>query len=117
VTSPDHDTAPGCALTAYAAGVFIVIAAIETWIGLAIKASWLVFAALPVSAVFTVVSGRDLVVAWPLDLLLWVTLGAFVAARAARHGDDRSIWLRWVGGVWLTAAVLGAVLGAGVSIR
>jgi hypothetical protein len=44
----------------------------------------LLFAGLPVSAIVGVSFG-DLVVAWPLDLTLWVVIGFLLA----RHADNR----------------------------
>lgn len=53
------------------------------------------YAGLPVSAVFGIFFG-DLVVAWPLDVTLWVILGFLLARFADNRGRN----------------VLGAVLGA-----
>lgn len=45
----------------------------------------LLYGGLPVSAVLGIVSG-DLVLAWPLDITLWVVLGFFLARAAERRG-------------------------------
>jgi hypothetical protein len=46
--------------------------------GCATVAETLLFAGLPISAVFSVLSG-DLVLAWPLDITLWVVSGFLLA--------------------------------------
>lgn len=63
----------------------------------------LLYAGLPISAVFGIVSG-DLVIAWPLDITLWVVLG-FALARAA---DNRA---RNVLGAVLVAVLVALVYG------
>lgn len=63
----------------------------------------LLYAGLPISAMFGVLFG-DLVVAWPLDITLWVVLG-FVLARLS---DQRK---RTVLGPTLLAIVLALAYG------
>jgi hypothetical protein len=45
------------------------------------------FAGLPVSAIFSVTFG-DLVLAWPLDVTLWVVTGFLLARLADRRGRN-----------------------------
>lgn len=63
----------------------------------------LLYAGLPVSAVFGVLFG-DLVVAWPLDITFWVVVGFLLA----RFADNRG---RSVLGAVLLAVVLALAYG------
>lgn len=63
----------------------------------------LLYAGLPVSAIFGFLFG-DLVVAWPLDITLWVILGVLLA----RFSDNRG---RSVLGVVLMAIVAALLYG------
>jgi hypothetical protein len=47
----------------------------------------LLYAGLPVSAIFGVIFG-DLVVAWPLDITLWVVAGFLLARFSDRRGGS-----------------------------
>lgn len=64
----------------------------------------LLYAGLPFSAVFSVLFGDSLVLAWPLDITLWVVVG-FVLAR---FSDNRG---RSVLGVVLLTIVIALVYG------
>jgi hypothetical protein len=63
----------------------------------------LLYAGIPISAVFGVVFG-DLVVAWPLDITLWVVTGFLLA----RHADHRG---RNVLGLALLAVIVALLYG------
>jgi len=73
----------------------------------------LLYAGLPFSAVFSVLFGDSLVLAWPLDITLWVVVGFL----AARFSDNRG---RSVLGVVLLTVVIalgyGLVLSALVEL-
>lgn len=102
---PSRPEPPGCRSAAIATGSLVGLALVFMAIGLTLVNDrtceagcetlglTLLYAGLPLSAVFGMVSG-DLVIAWPLDITLWVVLG-FLLARSA---DNRN------------RSVLGAVL-------
>lgn len=113
---PGRSDPPGCRSAAIATGLLVGLALVFMAIGLTMVNDrgcqagcetlglTLLYAGLPLSAVLGIVSG-DLVIAWPLDITLWVVLG-FVFARAA---DNRG---RSVLGVVLVTALL--ALGYGL---
>lgn len=82
---------PGCRNAAIATAILVATAVIFMVIGLTLindgscsgacetLGFTLLYAGLPISAIFGVLFG-DLVVAWPLDITLWVVLG-FVLAK------------------------------------
>ena len=86
---------PGCGLAAAAASVLLGLAALGFWIGFFVVDPpnyFIVFAALPVSAFFTVLgallssASSDFLLAWPVDFGLWLAV-AFVASRWATRKD------------------------------
>ncbi len=91
-----EDQGVGCRAAAVAVGFLVFNAAVLFGVGLWLTLSdtctgvcgtvgfTLLYAGGPISAIFGVLTGA-LVAAWPLDLVLWITLG-FVFARIA--GDD-----------------------------
>ncbi|HEU4319046.1 MAG TPA: hypothetical protein VFS66_03090 [Acidimicrobiia bacterium] len=91
---------PGCRSAAISAGLLVAAAIVFMAVGLALGndqgcvdgcetlALTMLFAGLPVSAVFMVSIG-DLVLAWPLDITFWVVIG-FLLARLADN-RDRSV--------------------------
>lgn len=88
-------TPPGCGLAVVGAGGLLLFAGLAFWIGFFVvepRNFTLVFAALPLSALFTVLGATfttgssDLLLAWPIDAGLWLAI-AFVASRwATRKG-------------------------------
>lgn len=112
---PTRSDPPGCRSAAIATGVLVGLALVFMAIGLTLVNDrscqagcetlglTLLYAGLPISAVFGIVSG-DLVIAWPLDITLWVVLG-FALARAA---DNRA---RNVLGAVLVAVLVALVYG------
>lgn len=114
----------GCRDTAIAAAILVVVALVFMAVGLSLinreactegcetVAFTLLYAGLPVSAVFGVVFG-DLVVAWPLDITIWVVIGVVVARFS--QGSSRRV----LGGVLVTillALAYGLVLSSLVEI-
>lgn len=86
---------PGCGLAAAGAGVLLGLAALGFWIGFFVVDPpnyLIVFAALPVSAFFTVLGAllssgsSDFLMAWPVDFGLWLAV-AFVTSRWATRKD------------------------------
>ena len=112
---PTRSDPPGCRSAAIATGVLVGLALVFMAIGLTLVNDrscqagcetlglTLLYAGLPISAMFGIVSG-DLVIAWPLDITLWVVLG-FALARAA---DNRA---RNVLGAVLVAVLVALVYG------
>lgn len=115
---------PGCRDAAIATVILVGLGLIFMIIGLSLVndpscdtgcqtlALTLLYAGLPVSAVFGVFFG-ELVVAWPLDVTFWVLTAFFVARLADRR--DRSV----MGAVVITvviALVYGLVLSTLVEI-
>lgn len=89
--------APGCGPAVASAVGLLALAAVGFWIGFFVldpRNYLLVFAALPVSALFTVlgallVSGSsDFLLAWPVDFGLWLAV-AFVVSRWAARQNSR----------------------------
>lgn len=71
------------------------------------------FAGTPISAIFNMVFGGDLIVAWPLEITFWVVVGFLLARFADNRG--RSV----LGPVMITlglALVYGLVLSTQVEI-
>lgn len=116
--------APGCRSAAIATGSLIGVMVVFMILGLTMiddptcrgtcetVAFTFLYAGLPVSAVFGVVFG-DLVVAWPLDITLWVLIGFGIARLADRR--DRSV-LGAIVLVILLAIAYGLVLSRFVEI-
>ncbi len=107
---------PGCGSAVAAAGTLILLAGLAAWYGLGVEPRnfALVFAGLPLSALFTVIGATftsgssDLLLAWPIDAGLWLALSFVVSRWTARRG------LGWRG----YAAAFGAVvvLAAGYGV-
>lgn len=106
---------PGCRNAAVSTVVLVVTAVVFMILGLTLVNDGncsgacetlgftLLYAGLPISAVFGVLFG-DLVVAWPLDITLWVVLG-FVIARLSDRKN------RNVLGPTIVAILIGLVYG------
>lgn len=88
--------APGCRNAAIATAILVGTAIVFMAIGLTLVNDTscaglcedlgfsMLYAGLPISAVFGVLFG-DLVVAWPLDVTFWVVVGFFLAKLADRR--------------------------------
>jgi hypothetical protein len=112
----DKPEPPGCRSAAIASGLLVGFGLVFMAVGLTLVndnacenacetlALTLLYAGLPVSAVFSVLFG-DLVVAWPLDITFWVVAGFLLA----RFADSRH--RNVLGGVLIAVA---AILGYGL---
>lgn len=115
---------PGCRNVAVATALLVGLGLVFMAIGLTLVndpscragcetfALVILYAGLPASAVFGVIFG-DLVVAWPLDITLWVVVGFLLA----RYADNRG--RNVLGGVLLVVLVAlgyGLVLSSLVEI-
>ena len=92
--TPKSDS-PGCRNATISVALLVVTAVVFMVLGLTLvndtscsgvcetSGFTLLYAGLPISALFGVLFG-DLVVAWPLDITLWVVLG-FLIARWSDH--------------------------------
>jgi hypothetical protein len=88
---------PGCRSAAVATGILIAVCLAFIGIGIPLVTSpdcldacrvaseTILFAATPISAIFNMVFGGDLVVAWPLEITFWVVVGFLLA----RYADNR----------------------------
>lgn len=116
---------PGCRNAALAAGILVAVCLAFIAIGIPLVTSadcvdvcrtaseTILFAGTPISAIFNMVFGGDLVVAWPLEVTLWVVIGFALARFAENRG--RSV----LGPVMVTlglALVYGLVLSTQVEI-
>jgi len=103
------------------AGILLGLAGLGFWIGFFVLEPpnyLLVFAALPVSALFTVLgaalssTSSDFLLAWPVDCGVWLAV-AFVASRwATRKGLN----LRAYGSVFLVVIAVALVYGLALSL-
>ena len=112
---------PGCGLAAAAAAVLLGLAALGFWIGFFVADPpnyFIVFAALPVSAFFTVLgallssASSDFLLAWPVDFGLWLAV-AFVASRWATRNDMK---LRAYASVFLIIVAIALFYGLVLSL-
>ena len=88
---------PGCRSAAIASGILVAVCLAFIGIGIPLVTSpdgldacrvaseTTLFAGTPISAIFNMVFGGDLVVAWPLEITLWVVVGFLLA----RYADNR----------------------------
>jgi len=104
-----------------AAGVLLALAGLGFWIGFFVldpQNYLLVFAALPVSALFTVLGAllssgsSDFLLAWPVDFGLWLAV-AFVASRWAAR---KNLEPRTYGFVFMAVIVLALAYGLALSL-
>lgn len=118
---PKKAEPPGCRSAAIATALLVGVGLVFMAIGLTLindtpcdagcetLALTLLYAGLPVSAVFGVLFG-DLVLAWPLDITFWVVVG-FVLARWANNRR------RSVMGAVLVAVLIALVYGLALSFQ
>ncbi len=113
--------APGCGLAAAGAGALLGLAALGFWIGFFVldpPGYFLVFAALPVSALFTVLgallssTNSDFLLAWPVDGGLWLAVAFVVSRWASRKGLKQ----RAFASAFLLVVVIALVYGAALSL-
>lgn len=112
---PKNPESPGCRSAAIAAGLLVGLGLVFMAIGLTLVndgsctegcetlALTLLYAGLPISAAIGVFFG-DLVVAWPLDITLWVVIGFLLA----RWADNRR---RNILGVVLATVIVAGAYG------
>lgn len=119
IDPPNDPGAPGCRSAAAGAGVLVALAGLGFWIGFFVlepRSYLLVFAALPVSALFTVLGAllasgsSDFLLAWPVDFGLWLAV-AFVASRWATRKE-----LPMRAYVMVFLAVIGLALAYGLAL-
>lgn len=118
---PKKSQAPGCRSAALAVGLLVGLGLVFMAIGLTLANSstcdadcgtlavTLLYAGLPVSAVFGVFFG-DLVLAWPLDITFWVVVGFLLA----RWSDSRG--RNVLGGV-LAVVIIALAYGLVLSLQ
>ena len=103
------------------AGVLLALAGLGFWIGFFVmdpRNYLLVFAALPVSALFTVLGAlfstgnSDFLLAWPVDFGLWLAVAFVVSRWATRKG----LAVRAYGLVFLAVIGLALVYGLALSL-
>jgi hypothetical protein len=112
---------PGCGLAVGEAGVLIGLAGLAFWIGFFVLDPpnyLLVFAALPVSALFTVLGAAlssgssDFLLAWPVDFGVWLAV-AFVISRWATR---KALNLRAHVSVFLVVIAVALIYGLMLSL-
>ncbi|MDH3308622.1 MAG: hypothetical protein OEO77_14045, partial [Acidimicrobiia bacterium] len=87
----------------------LLFAGLLTAIGLTTTTFALLFAALPVSALFTSFGG-DFVIAWPVDALVWFVAAWWVAKQSGGRPDARRGFARALVGVVGAALVYGFLM-------
>lgn len=100
-TAQEHEQRGGCGSAFAVLGTLVAFSVVTAWIGIATTNFALYFAGLPVSGFFSLF-GSELILAWPLDALVWISAAWIIGQRAA---PDR--YLRTV------LAVLGVALAYG----
>lgn len=112
---------PGCGLAAAGAGALLGLAALGFWIGFFVLDPpnyLLVFAALPVSALFTVLgamlssASSDFLLAWPVDFGVWLAVAFIVSRWATRKG----LKVRAYASAFLLVVVIALVYGLALSL-
>ncbi len=76
------ETGGGCGSAIALLGTFVAFSVVTAWIGIATTNFALYFAGLPVSGVFTLF-GSELILAWPLDALVWISTAWLIGQRVA----------------------------------
>lgn len=119
---PDFESKPpGCGLATGGAGVLLGLAALGFWIGFFVLDPpnyLLVFAALPVSALFTVLgallssASSDFLLAWPVDFGVWLAVAFVVSRWATRKG----LKVRAYASVFLLVVIIALVYGLALSL-
>ncbi len=124
---PDPQEGIGCRGVALTAIAFVLIAVAVWTVGLVLGrpdtctglCEWgsftLLFAAGPVSAIFTVIGGTDLVVGWPIDMIAWLLLGTLHQRLSGEAAPGSRPWARWVVLFMGVAVAYGGVMALFVS--
>ena len=117
---PNESGAPGCGPAVAGAVALLGLAGAGFWIGFFLldpRNYLLVFAALPVSALFTVLGAllasgsSDFLLAWPVDFGLWLAVAFVVSRWAAR----KNLKARTYGFVLTAVIVLALAYGLALS--
>lgn len=117
---PDS-ASPGCGLAVAGAALLLGLAGLGLWIGFFVLDPpnyLLVFAALPASALFTVLGAvlssgsSDFLLAWPVDFGIWLAV-AFVVSRWTARKD---LGPRAFGLVFLAVIAVALVYGLALSL-
>lgn len=121
-TDPLNESgAPGCGLAVAGAVALLALAGVGFWIGFFLldpRNYLLVFAALPVSALFTVLGAllasgsSDFLLAWPVDSGLWLAVAFVVSRWAARKNLEPLTY----GFVLVAVIVLALAYGLALSL-
>lgn len=105
--SPDLDEGIDVRSTAVAFLALAIFAVSTAVVGFRISNFGLLFAGLPVSAVFTTLGG-EFVVAWPVDTVVWIVLASW-PGRQQGFLDQR--WWKIIGVIVVAALVYGQLMG------
>lgn len=105
--SPDLEEGIDVRSTAVAFLVFAGFAVAVSVIGFQVSNFGLLFAGLPVSAVFTTLGG-EFVLAWPVDTVVWILFASW-PGRQQGYLDRR--WWKIVAVVLVAALVYGQLMG------
>ena len=70
----------------------------------------LLFAGGPVSAIFTVIGGTDVVIGWPVDIIAWVMIGVLHQKLSHEAELWTSLWRRWALRFITIALLYGSVM-------
>ena len=125
------DAGIGCAALAWASVALVLIGAVLWTAGILLEdpqrcqgaCAWLafalVFAGAPVSALITVLgagsaTGGDLVLAWPVDVLVWILIGVAHTKLSREAAPLRLTWVRTTSVIVAAALVYGALMALAV---
>ncbi len=104
-SSTDLDDGLDVRSTAFAFFILALFSITAGVVGYRLTSFGLLFAGLPVSAVFTVLGG-EFVVAWPVDAIVWIAVSAWPGRRAPGPA-----WWRTIAAVMVIALVYGWAMG------
>lgn len=120
MTQDSHsEPPPGCGLAVSVAAGLLLLAGLAFWYGFFVaepRNFTLVFAALPLSAFFTVVGATltsgssDFLMAWPIDAGLWLGIVFVVSRWASRRGLRARGYALTFGAIVAAAAAWGILL-------
>ena len=78
----DGELEGGCGSAIAVLSTLVAFSVVTAWIGISTTNFALYFAGLPVSGVFTLF-GSELILAWPLDALVWISAAWMIGQRVA----------------------------------
>lgn len=88
----DPESAGGCGSALAILLGFVGFAVIMVWLGIATTNLALYFAGLPVSGLISLF-GSDLILAWPLDSVLWISAAWMVGSRVPPARYVRAVFI------------------------